>query len=373
MLSGKYFVDEAYDRVHRAAAVLDLGPRLPEARRPGAHRRLAARPRRARAPHGRRASPASRTASCTSTRCSCSSGSSPRSPGAGAMSDAALLNVVLFLPGRGHPRDHRAAGAGRRRRAAPVARRDGAAVRADRAPLRPVRSGRGRPAIRDPPALDRVLGRLLPDRPRRLQRAAGPADRVPRPAGRVGSVHRHREGREALLRDGVRAAVRDGRHVRRAGPVPVLPVLGGDADPALPHHRHLGRRAADLRDAQVRALHRVRQHPDARRGDLPRVLARDDVGSDVVRLRRPLSRGAAAAGADGAPRRLRAVLRDQGAHRPAPHVAPRRARRGAHGGLGDPRRRPAEDGDVRLHEARLSAVPGCDPALRARSSARWRS
>ena len=42
--------------------------------------------------------PASRTASCTSTRCSCSSGSSSRSPGAGAMSDAALLNVVLYLP-----------------------------------------------------------------------------------------------------------------------------------------------------------------------------------------------------------------------------------------------------------------------------------
>ena len=56
VLSGKYFVDEAYDALHRAAAVLDLGSRLPAARRPDALRRLAARSRRARTPHGRRAS-----------------------------------------------------------------------------------------------------------------------------------------------------------------------------------------------------------------------------------------------------------------------------------------------------------------------------
>ena len=43
--------------------------------------------------------------------------------------------------------------------------------------------------------------------------------------------------------------------------------------PMFLHHRHLGRRAAHLRHAQVRPVHRVRQHPDARGGDLPRVLA----------------------------------------------------------------------------------------------------
>ena len=75
---------------------------------------------------------------------------------------------------------------------------------------------------------------------------------------------------------------------------------------------------------------------------------------------------AAAAGADGAARRLRAVVRDQGADRAAAHVAARRARRGADRGLGDPRRRAAEDGDVRLHEARLPAVPGRDAAASRR-------
>ena len=43
--------------------------------------------------------------------------------------------------------------------------------------------------------------------------------------------------------------------------------------PMFLHHRHLGRRAAHLRHAQVRALHGVRQHPDAGRGDLSRAIS----------------------------------------------------------------------------------------------------
>ena len=42
------------------------------------------------------------------------------------------------------------------------------------------------------------------------------------------------QGRQALLRDGVPHPVRDAGRVRRAGPVPVLPVLGDDADPDVP-------------------------------------------------------------------------------------------------------------------------------------------
>ena len=64
--------------------------------------------------------------------------------------------------------------------------------------------------------------------------------------------------------------------------------------PMFLHHRHLGRRAAHLRHAQVRAVHGVRQHPDARRRDLSRVLAAGDDGHHVVRLRRPLPARAAA-------------------------------------------------------------------------------
>ena len=288
------------------------------------------------------------------------------------MADAALLNLVLYLPLIGIAgivllpagRDERV------RRLSLV--RDAGAVRPHRMAVRAFRRRHGRAAVRDPAALDRRLGRVLPDRPRRLQRAAGAADRVPRPAGRRRRVHRHPEGREALLRDGLRAAVRDAGHVPRAGPVRVLSVLGDDAHPAVPHHRHLGRRAAHLRDAQVRALHRFRQHPDARRSDLSRLFAQCDLRRYLVRVCRPVSGGTAAERADAPARRLRAVVRDQGADRAAAHVAPRRARRGADRGLGDPGRRAAEDGNVRLHEARLSPLPGCDAAVTPRYSRRSR-
>ena len=46
---------------------------------------------------------------------------------------------------------------------------------------------------------------------------------------------------------------------------------------------------------QVRALHGLRQHPDAGRGDLPRLVAADDDRRHLVRLRRP-GQGAPAAG-----------------------------------------------------------------------------
>ena len=82
--------------------------------------------------------------------------------------------------------------------------RDDRAVRAHGLPVRAVRRRRSRPAVRDAHAVDRRLGRVLPHRPRRHERAAGAADRVPRAAGRRGRVHGDPQGREALLRDGVR-------------------------------------------------------------------------------------------------------------------------------------------------------------------------
>ena len=54
--------------------------------------------------------------------------------------------------------------------------------------------------------------------------------------------------------------------------------------------------------------------------------------------------------------RLLPRLRDQGADVPVPHLAARRPRAGAHRGLGDPGRRPPEDGDLRL-PALLAAAP----------------
>src|SRR2546425_3864381 len=58
-------------------------------------------------------------------------------------------------------------------------------------------------------------------------------------------------------------------------------------------------------------------------------------------------------------------VRHQGSHVPLPHVAPRRAHGSAHSRLGDSGRRPAEDGDLRLHPLFASAA-ATDAAMRAR-------
>ena len=71
-------------------------------------------------------------------------------------------------------------------------------------------------------------------------------------------------------------------------------------------------------------------------------------------------------------RRVRARVRDQGADGAAPHLAARRARRGADRGLGGARRRAAEDGHLRLPALRAAAVPGRGRGLDARRCSRSR-
>ena len=57
----------------------------------------------------------------------------------------------------------------------------------------------------------------------------------------------------------------DDRRVLRARPRAVLPVLRGRPHPDVPHHRHLGRQAAHLRELQVLPLHAARLGADAAR------------------------------------------------------------------------------------------------------------
>ena len=91
----------------------------------------------------------------------------------------------------------------------------------------------------------------------------------------VARVHR----RDARARD------RHARRVRRARHVPVLRVLGGDADPDVPADRDLGRSAPAVRVDQVRDLHDGRLAADARR-DLLRLHADGPVSART----RPISR-----------------------------------------------------------------------------------
>ena len=71
----------------------------------------------------------------------------------------------------------------------------------------------------------------------------------------------------------------------------------------------------------------------------------------AVRLRHARSSCCAFAG-------LLPGLRHQGAHVAVPHLAARRARGGADGGLGDPGRRAAQARRLRLHPLRAAALPG---------------
>ena len=144
-------------------------------------------------------------------------------------------------------------------------------------------------------------------------------------------------------------------------------LLGRDARADVFPHRHLGLRPAHLRGDQVHPLHDGRQRPDAAGDPRPGVPALHDDRQLQLRPAEAVRAAGAAASAVLVLPRLRAGVRDQGAAVPVPHLAARRARRGADRRLGDPRGRAAEDGHLRPRAVRVSAVPGGGGVLRARA------
>ena len=214
-----------------------------------------------------------------------------------------------------------------------------------------------------------VRHRVLPRR-RRHQPDARRPHRLPDAARAAVVLGQHRAQGQRVL--DLHAPARNGHagRVPLARPVPVLRVLGRDADSDVFPHRHLGLRPARLRGGEVPALHDGRQRPDAGRHHRAR---RDAQAGDRRLQLRPAEALRAAdrrRHADLAVPRLRAGLRDQGAAVPAAHVAARRARAGADRGLGDSGRRAAEDGHLRPGALRVPAVPGSGRDVRAVSSRR---
>ena len=212
-------------------------------------RRHAARPGRARPRQRGACSAACRPAASTSTPGSCSSASSARCSGAGVMSDAGVLNLVLFLPLLGIGLLVALPARIARPRAAADVRRDGRQfalaawlyARFDNS-VAGLQFETRLPWIA-PWGVNYQIGLdgynvLLV----MLTAFLGPLV----VAGAFTAIT---QGREALLRDGVRGPVRDDGHLPRAGPLPLLRLLGSDDDPDVPAHRHLGRRAPHLRDA----------------------------------------------------------------------------------------------------------------------------
>ncbi len=207
--------------------------------------------------------------------------------------------------------------------------------------------------------MDLLLGHPLHGRRGRHFVVHGAAHDVPGPVVGAGQLRLHHDAGARVLRTHAGAHVGHDRRVRVARSVPVLRDVGGDAHPDVFHHRGVGRGAAPVRRHQVLHLYVFRIAVDAG-GDPGARLARRPPDRHLLVLVRVPDRapGRARARRLLAVRRLLPRVRHQGADVPVSHLAPRRARGGSHRRLGDPRRRAAQDGDVRVPPVRPAAVSG---------------
>ncbi len=132
-----------------------------------------------------------------------------------------------------------------------------------------------------------VRAGALQARPGRALGADGRVDgaaRADRDALDLGPHHHARQGVHDLAAGD---AERDAGRLPRARHRALLRLLGADADPAVLHGGHLGRRAAPVRDDQVLPLHHGRIAGDAGRRDPADLPAQDGrrAGADRARGR----------------------------------------------------------------------------------------
>ena len=144
----------------------------------------------------------------------------------------------------------------------------------------------------------------------------------------------------------------DGRHLLRARSGAVLSVLRGRPDSDVPDHRRVGRPAPGLCELQVLPLHAARLGADAARHHGDVLGRRHHRHPDAAASRLP------ARTADLGVARVPRLVRRQDADVAGPHLAARRACRGADRRLGDPRRDPVEDGRLRLPALLAADVSG---------------
>src|ERR1041384_3334856 len=207
-------------------------------------------------------------------------------------------------------------------------------------------------------AVDPRVGNLVHHWHRRHLAVPGAAHDVSRAALGARQLHLHHQARTRVLRQPAGADDRDDRRLRGARSVPVLRDVGSDADPDVLHHRDLGRGQPALRGDQVLHLYDVRVAVDAGRDPRAVPLGPRPHRPVLVRLCLPAAeRGAARRHGGVVLPRLLPGVRDQGADVPVPHLAPRRARRGADGGLGDPGGGAAQDGHLWIPAIRVAVLP----------------
>ena len=195
--------------------------------------------------------------------------------------------------------------------------------------------------------LDQSAGHQLPSGCRRHLHAAPPAHLVPLRDRHPGILELREGPGTCLLHQPAGPRDRHDRRVRGHGHVPVLRVLGDPAHPHVLPDRHLGRSPSYLRRHQVLPVHLRRVGADAgchHRGGL---VEQQEHGGHHLRHPDPAEGGPAHRCPGLGVRGVLHSLRHQGAHVPGAHLASRRPRRGPHGRLGHPGRRPAEDGRLR--------------------------
>ena len=183
------------------------------------------------------------------------------------------------------------------------------------------------------------------------------------PAGAALLVGLGAQEREAVFVLRARARDGDARRLRFDRSLSLLHLLGRDAHPDVLPDRDLGIRAAHLRGDQVHPLHHGRQRADAHRDHRPRLGARGGQRHRDAELQpaRPLRPGALGPDGELVLPGVRRRLCYQSAALSVPHLAAGRARRGAHGWVGHPCRRAAEDGHLRLAALCVSALSGRSP------------
>src|SRR5579863_7326974 len=108
------------------------------------------------------------------------------------------------------------------------------------------------------PRLDSAASDPLSPGHRRAQSVPRPADHAAHADFDPGLVEIDRPAREGLLHFPARFGNRRDRRLRFAGPLPLLFVLGSDADPHVFPDWHLGTRPPHLRGAEIRTLYNVR-------------------------------------------------------------------------------------------------------------------
>ena len=186
---------------------------------------------------------------------------------------------------------------------------------------------------------------------------AGGADHIPHPAVRADFVEVDPRPGKGILHSAAGVGDRADRRVHRARPVPLLFLLGSDADSHGAADRHVRPRAQSVRSGEVLSVHHDRFDVHAGRDSV--ALREDSEPSTSSSMQSCHPRWA---GAEFACRRALALprilhrFRRQGAAVPVPHLAAGRARRGAHRRLGAAGGRPAEDGHVRYAALQSRAV-----------------